>query len=225
MKFRDILLGAASTLTLGAVANADDNISERFDWSGFYVGGHAGVARLQARANMVNNGAPGVFNLKDTGVTGGIHAGWNAEHDQFIFGLEGDISYVGLQSGATFSRGKSTISVRSDYDWLATARARAGIRTDNMLFFLSGGVALAHNKLRLINNGLATSSSKMLVGWAASAGIEAGFSPMWTGRIEYLYANLGSNSAVLGIGSAVVNPSIHLVRLGITRKFCMSGTC
>ncbi|MGF1622795.1 MAG: outer membrane protein [Rhodomicrobiaceae bacterium] len=59
------------------------------------------------------------------GITGGLHLGYNWQHENIVLGVEGDVSLNGgLDS------------------YLASLRARLGISSNDMLFYVTGGLAL-----------------------------------------------------------------------------------
>src|SRR5215470_19906707 len=64
-------------------------------WEGWYAGVHAGVAWQKTDANIFEPGD--TFDLASasfskTGFIGGGQIGYNWQHGNFVFGLEGDIS-------------------------------------------------------------------------------------------------------------------------------------
>jgi opacity protein-like surface antigen len=58
-------------------------------------------------------------------VLGGLHLGYNWQHNNVVFGVEGDISLTGGLD-----------------DYLASLRARFGLATNDTLFYITGGLAL-----------------------------------------------------------------------------------
>ena len=80
--------------------------------------------------------------------------------------------------------------------WFGTARARLGYAQDSWLIYATGGYAYAN----LETNALATagplsasfSQREIRSGWTAGAGIEVGFAPNWSAKLEYLYADFGN---------------------------------
>ena len=77
-----------------------------FSWSGCYLGGHVGGAWARTRVTDVGNGAaafatagvPGQeFDSDTSGVIGGGQVGCNWQSNNFVFGLEGDVGYLGIR--------------------------------------------------------------------------------------------------------------------------------
>ena len=77
--------------------------------------------------------------------------------------------------------------------WFGTLRGRVGYALNNVLFYGTGGVA--YGDLRAERGGFA--ETQTLGGWTAGAGMEVGFTPNWSAKIEYLYINLGNGNFTL----------------------------
>ena len=65
------------------------------------------------------------------------------------FGIEGDISYLGLRSSITFTNAVGTGSLENKYGWYASLRARAGmtVNGDATMVYVTGGLALSGLKM------------------------------------------------------------------------------
>ena len=69
-----------------------------------------------------------------------------------------------------------------------------------ILLFASAGLAYGN----LTANLAGLEESKTLVGWAGGLGMEVGFTPNWTAKVEYLYMDLGSRSfSVTGVDNGL----------------------
>jgi outer membrane immunogenic protein len=141
------------------------------DWTGFYVGGHAGYGwghdplnnslfgqqGSTGPSSVVSNIPPvNLSGIDSKGFVGGGHFGYNQQWGNWVGGLEIDISSTGIKgSTANTSSGSITLSVppvvqpvtnaasQSDsFDLLGTARGRLGVLAwPNMLFYGTGGLA------------------------------------------------------------------------------------
>ena len=78
-------------------------IAPAFSWAGFYIGGHTGVA--VGKTSTSNNapyggfdagGTPLSYNLNPVSIFGGGQVGYNWQRGVWVFGLEGDFGYLGL---------------------------------------------------------------------------------------------------------------------------------
>ena len=221
-------LGTVSLLALSVTgAYADGAI----DWTGPYAGLNAGVAILDGDTSYVSPGfTGGSLDLSDAGFTGGGTLGYNWQHDTWVFGIEGDFNFLDVDDTTGLFNVKGTGSLRADYDWFATVRARAGMAWGNSLFYATGGVAFIESELRLnsaLVAGTATvKDTDVLTGFAIGGGIEHSFSQQWSAKAEYLYMNFESQSVSLAgppSASARFEPELHVVRAGINYHFCTGG--
>lgn len=191
-----------------------------YNWTGFYVGGHAGFARSasdNSTADLTTGGIffapPGLpFDTRGSGFLGGAQVGYNWQFNQrWLIGIEGDISgtrvngsqtYNPTPPGTTFAVGPSFVTMSRDVDWLASLRGRLGLTWDRWLVYGTGGVAWSHaayfgQDSRVSGAFLDTASfSKTTPGWVAGAGLEYGLAPNWSMRAEYLYYNTAGVSQV-----------------------------
>jgi opacity protein-like surface antigen len=111
-------------------------------------------------------------------------------------------------------------------NWILTARARVGYAHDNWLFFATGGLALLGAKTDLTGGlginpcvtvaiiggapgTLTCNGTNKRLGGTVGAGVEYGFTPSLSGKIEYRY-----------IAAASVELShIHEVLAGVNYRF------
>ncbi len=107
-------LGFAADLPSRAVAPAPVLLAPAFTWNGFYVGGNVGAAWSgNDNCPILNYLDHGVY-VADTsflpncnggnkvGVIGGLQAGYNWQFGAWVFGLEGDINWIGRNNGRGF---------------------------------------------------------------------------------------------------------------------------
>ena len=236
---RKFLLGATAGLLTMSNAYAADLPSyppaqpviyaPLFTWSGFYVGLNAGYAWNDTSAdyNFFSTTrkplpdfpagflATGAKN-DQSGFAGGGQAGYNFQFNQFVVGVEADISYLGgsktLDFAAVDMAGDQSFAAYNSagVDWLGTLRARAGYAADRFLIYATGGLAFGGGESRTnfayFNNASFTppvtlawtgNRSDTQFGWAAGAGVEYAFTHNWTARLEYLYFDLGDTTYAL----------------------------
>jgi len=59
--------------------------------------------------------------------------------------------------------------------------------------------------------------SKTLVGWTAGLGLEYGFTPNWSAKVEYLYMDLGSSTyTITGVDNGL---QASYLRFGLNYHF------
>jgi outer membrane immunogenic protein len=224
------LLALAGTAMSGAASAADIQrpvykappagvVAAPYDWTGFYVGGHVGYGW----ANKSWQDGFGLFGISHeaTGFLGGGQAGFNYQVGQFVFGVEGDMSWSGM-SGST-NAFASTFN--TDVDWTATLTGRAGLAFDRWLVYGKGGVAWARDRFSTnFYTFPGTEVTDTRIGWTAGAGVEYAFAPQWSAKLEYNYMDFGTRSVSFAPGFATdIDQQIHAVKLGVNYKFGSPG--
>jgi outer membrane immunogenic protein len=203
-----------------------------YNWGGIYVGINGGWGWGQSSWTVGPAGAftPAVTgSTSDTGGLVGGTVGANFQADAFVFGVEGDWDYSGINTGTTGAVCSTFGTCQTGNNWLATARARVGYAADRVLFFGTAGGAFAN--MQTTYSGVQSSTTK--AGWTAGAGVEWAFADNWTAKVEYLYIDLGtfngncSTAACTtvpgGTGGPVLPVSAslteNLIRAGVNFKF------
>jgi outer membrane immunogenic protein len=199
------------------------------NWSGWYVGGNIGGAWQSVHVGY-NDFEDGGGNFTSPSFIGGLQIGQNWQSGNLVLGWEADIS--GLTKGPRVEAneiGKGN-SLESHLKWLATFRARGGIASDNILIYVTGGLAVGSVKNTYAPNGLAASSlasevvksaTKTQVGWTVGGGLEYMWTRNWTIGIEGLYVSLPSYTArtVDGDKKAHFKNDAVIARLKMNYKF------
>jgi high affinity Mn2+ porin len=199
--------------------------SPAYDWSGFYVGAHAGYLRGHADATLQDPAFnPGTSNGSG-GITAGAQAGYNyVTRSGVLLGVEADISFPSyLPANAVLSEFDNGVATAQQHiDFYGTLRARLGVTAGRWLAYVTGGLAYEHERY-LTDPG----SGKVLnarIGWAAGAGLEYGFTPNWSARIEYLYSDFQSASVGLPNGAQYTTQmNLQTLRVGLNRKIDWLG--
>ncbi len=188
------------------------------DWTGFNVGIFGGAAFnpsdpgvLQIDQDLDGNfdeplvapllAAFGVAfsGSRDSGITGGIAAGYDLQIDQFVVGGIVDIAYVDYaDSQSGFSTTPVNYTERREVGALATARVRAGyLITNDVLAYVHGGLAAADVDNSFTSpgnpNGVTTGGDDIQFGYQVGVGIETRVADNITIGAEYAYTNLGDN--------------------------------
>ena len=229
--WRVIFAGAGlSLLALGGrAAAADAGLPVKaapsqsiFDWTGLYVGAHAGFSRGASSAVLTDPAATATGNVFD-GMIGGVHAGYNYRLPSgLLLGVEADFSFPNyLTSNSVVS---SLATARSDvteqWDYVGTVRGRVGYTAGPWLAYATGGLAWAGE--RFLHTPAVGNNEKILntrLGWAAGGGVEYALAPHWSARLEYLYSRF--ERADIGFASGTHYAStldFQALRLGLNRK-------
>jgi outer membrane immunogenic protein len=182
---RKLVLGSLAGLALiaGGAARAADMPAAPFvkappppmiDWSGFYVGGHAGFAASSIPFTFTDDtGASEDLRFSPRSYIAGGQFGAQWQFDQWVMGFEGTWSGLGLSatSASTVTPGEFT-SVKVNQ--LATATVRFGSTWDRALFYAKAGYAAAHVNIHSVDNaaGLIADATAWHGGWTAGAGVD-----------------------------------------------------
>ena len=74
-------------------------VTPTFDWSGFYLGGHAG--RIWGKSRVFENGVLTESGAPTDGSVGGFLAGYNWRAGPLVLGIEGDFGWSDAQGHGT----------------------------------------------------------------------------------------------------------------------------
>ena len=235
-------------------------------WTGFYIGGNVGYSWGALDSNL---GLPGfttpdgsglpVFirgfslpvSLQADGVIGGGQFGWNTQFGNWVFGFEFDLQASEQRDSHrtqfNFTQvigtvtGTHIVTLDSKLDWFSTLRSRFGFAWDGLLFYGTGGVALAEFTLSgtrrsvgtvadgegiaTFNNPTTFTTSKTRAGWTIGGGIEGVLAaPNWTWRVEVLYLDFGTfghsfNAANGGVITSTTQLTDVIARFGLNFRF------
>jgi outer membrane immunogenic protein len=217
-----------------------------WSWTGVYVGLNAGyatgnsnpTATLQDYLPVSSFGVLATPSLKPSGFIGGGQVGYNWQTGPWMLGAEVDFSGINAKSERhvdSFFSGKhgTTATYSSQYDWLFTARLRAGVTVaQNWLLYVTGGLAMTHvhDTIAGFPGGpdlVTWSDSKTLFGGAIGGGVEYAFSQNWSFKAEYLYTKFNdtqptiTDTSIIGAAPPIANfrHDLSVVRAGINYKF------
>jgi outer membrane immunogenic protein len=232
---KNIIIAAVTALVLGptAVSAADLPVKAApvpvaiYDWTGFYIG-VAGGGSLGTSTHI--DAATGLGDTLGYNVRGGLVGGtlgYNWQVSSFVFGFEGDASWVGEYGSHPDDglAGNPAFTSFTKATWVATARGRAGYAVNNLLFYGTGGYAAAGVEagVKDANTGaLLASATSTRSGWTAGGGLEWGFAPNWSAKFEWLYMKFDSaafNTLVAEGPRSSVPLDDNVVRAGINYRF------
>lgn len=189
--------------------------ADMYNWSGFYVGAQAGYGWGDAEySTNAGNGSSGSFDID--GVFAGLNVGYNIQHGSWVFGVEGDVSWSGIEgSGIAFD----TDDISAEIKWMGSLRGRLGYAFDNVMPYVTAGVAVADTEIS-ISGLMNASDSNTHVGWTAGIGVEVGLTQAISTSLEYRYTDLGSKdytftNNVVATGSG----DVHTVGAALKWRF------
>lgn len=197
------IFGCAALFALLLVAPAT---AAPVNWSGFYVGANAGAG--YATGEFTDDC---YFCATDSFdkffATLGGQAGFNGQSGAVVYGLEGDIDWSSFsRKGVLGADDTSFLREKLDLSWMASIRARAGLAVDNALLYVTAGPVFGHVNAPGIEyccgignsptpDGTTFSESGTRAGMIGGVGMEMMIQNQWSVRGEYLYFDLGSETA------------------------------
>lgn len=205
------------------------------DWSGVYLGGvgTAGLFRNEASDHWCAT-ACDAADMADWGGGIGGTFGWNTQRGMFVYGVEGDISWLDFHNSLVVDEAPSyRMEHNVSWDWLATLRGRAGLATGNVLVYVTGGIAIADPDYSswyvppFDNEGFRTGGTQ--VGIAAGAGVEVAVNDRFSVKGEYLYVGLPDVRTDYWDGvfdpedKMVYRSDAHIIRFGVNYAFSDGG--
>jgi outer membrane immunogenic protein len=144
-----------------------------YDWTGFYVGAHGGLAAASGELGDV------------TGAVGGAQAGYLVQSGDLVVGLEADASLPGLD--------RSSVKAGLSVDVLGSGRARAGASLGPLLLYGTGGFGFAQIEVDRPGH----DEDAWRPGWVVGLGAEADLGRRWTARLEAFHYDIGSNDSAV----------------------------
>ncbi|MGB6538270.1 MAG: TonB-dependent receptor [Xanthobacteraceae bacterium] len=212
---------------------ADPLQAAGYDWTGFYLGVHAGLSRSSMGGSTVDT-ATGVASAPIYGSPPDWHGGIQVGYDdmmpsRIVIGLTGDVSSGGTKAITTTDASGTSTSQVSVFD-SESLRARLGYAVNNVLFYGTGGWAWSSNQyirtqltgaLNLATAGTDEAVNKYLGGWTAGAGVAVAFAQNWNAFAEFRYTDYGSSTIALPFSllSTTSTTQVNQVVFGVNYKF------
>lgn len=201
-----------------------------FDWTGFYIGAHAGYGLGTSSAVLVDPVlATTAANSTVSGMIGGVQAGYNVQMPSgLLLGVEADLTFPNYFTSNSIVGSLATprSSVVEQWDYVGTVRGRVGYAANHWLFYATGGLAYAGE--RFVNTPAIGDTEKHInvrLGWAAGAGVEYAFAPHWSVRLEYLYNRFEKADIRLASGTQYSSTlDFQSLRVGLNRKIDWPGS-
>jgi len=243
MLFAAVCLSQAWAADLGRpVYKAAPAPAPIYNWSGFYVGGHIGYGWADLHTTIIDATGPAFpvgtgLTADPDGWLGGAQIGFNWQSGNWVFGIEGEYTWSGIDSDTTtFSvvPGPAAAGVRvtihNEIESIAMVTGRVGYAWNNSLLYVKGGWAWVDTSSSAFstnnagaNLGTLTGSSSR-DGWTIGAGWEYGFTPNWSWKVEYNFIDLGSDTTTVTTAAGVslrreVESELHLVKFGVNYRF------
>ena len=177
---------------------------------GFIVGVNGGYGwGQQDPFNIITNR----FDNRSIDLNGGVFGGTvgaQIQSGHVVLGLEADLDWANIKGSSTaiptiggIPIPGAAINASTKISWESTVRTRVGYADQNWLWYATGGLALLGAETNLTTVGGAAvcggiftgcSPTNRQFGAALGGGLEYGFSPNLSAKIEYLYIAAASLS-------------------------------
>ena len=186
-----------------------------YNWTGFYIGVNGGYGWNDSH-DVAVSGSPliitsqgvgtvplAVRGLNPEGGLAGGTVGYNWQFGRGVAGIEADFDWADIKDARFIDLPAAGPAVRTSasqhIDFFGTVRGRlGGLVTDQLLLFVTGGLAYANVKSdanidELFGAGrqFRATADEIRYGWTVGAGAEWKFTPNWSLKGEYLYYDLG----------------------------------
>ena len=209
LRFSIAVLTAITTVTSTQAVSAGDlpvkapvfgvPVAAGPSWTGFYVGPTVGWTFASSKGDYTGEVAPPPppppapprvyypFNLKPSGATLGGLFGYNFQYARWLYGIEGDLSWIANANDRIYDPAGSGRYDQIDLFWTAHARGRVGYLFNQYLIYFAGGAAFAGTRNWHYALDTLYDDSRTRTGFSLGGGIEAALNAQWRVRAEYLY--------------------------------------
>lgn len=229
--------GAASAADLPRKGPVAAPVYVAPDWTGFWIGGHVGGARMNSSASTTGFNDPtpcGIYATScvgtDTSFVGGVEAGYDWQRGSVVYGVAADWTWTGLKASQGRFNNTSAWVNQQKIDWLASFRGRMGLAYQDTMVYLTGGLAIGQVKATNFFSDQTPSNfrdygtiSKTKVGWVVGGGVEHRWSRNWSVKAEALYYDLGNTEATATNSGGTYTTNFHheviVGRVGVNYRF------
>ena len=195
----------------------------KYNWTGLYAGGFAGMTWGGVDGHYVAGGAP--FNPDFAGHFLGGQIGYNVQVNSLVFGIEGDYG-VSNANGANSCPNLFFFTCHAEADKLGSLTGRLGTTWGRALFYVKGGLAFGEISATGTPNAVgpgfeqAVLTTKWVTGWTAGGGMEFALTDSWSAKAEYMHYEFGSERYQTGtINSVDASADGNSVRVGVNYHF------
>ena len=243
LTMKKFLLASTALVAMSVAASAADlarkapppapvAVAPAYNWNGFYIGAMGGYA-WSDQASVTVGGVTfvGAGNLEGGFVGGTLGYNFAPMGSSWLIGIEVDGAWADINRSATGVTAFGALTVTDSIDAIGSVTGRLGWTFGPGLIYAKGGWAWADQSLSATLVGplggvVTASQSNFHSGWTVGGGLEYLFAPNWSGKIEYMYADLGSTtfgSGVLVPGGVGVGHTLHTIKGGINYHFNWGG--
>jgi outer membrane immunogenic protein len=193
-----------------------------YDWTGFYIGAMGGYGWSNSVRATVGGIAVSASSSDLNGGFGGGTAGFNWQTGQVVLGVEAD----GAWSAIRYSQSLGIVTLADKLEAFGSVTGRVGFAVGPTLVYGKGGYAWAENQISATALGVTVSQSRMHSGWTIGGGVEYLFTPNWSAKAEYMYADYGNATYLqtFAPGGVGLGFTVNTVKAGINYHFGWPGS-
>lgn len=209
------------------------------DWTGPYLGVSGGYAWGKSVSHDIDGynayGPAGDVSYHPKGLQGNIYGGYNWQRSQYVFGVEGELGYLGISKSQQYPpyvgvRGADDSVAKTSNGVYGEIAGRVGYAINKALLFGKVGFAYTTIQNSFIDSNVtgdtlvANTKTDDRYGLALGVGAEYRLSQRWVARLEYAYYDFGTAT------HTAIDPqgyqwqfnhdlSFSSVRVGVSYKF------
>jgi outer membrane immunogenic protein len=193
-----------------------------YNWTGFYIGAHAGYAWADFEGSDTLTGLL-TDSVSARGFIYGGQVGFNYQLGSWVFGVEGDFTLGDVRYSEDLLLGLASASV--ELDRIYTVAGRIGYAFDRTLIYGKFGAAWTREEYNFTVLGASANAAVDRTGWLLGVGVEYAFAGNWSAKIEYNYLDMGSKDVTLvtvgpiAVAPATVDLTVQTVKVGVNYRF------
>ncbi len=103
-------------------------------------------------------------------------------------------------------------------NWFGTFRGRLGYAFDNIMPYVTGGIAFG-GATRTTTAGSTPSQTAGMAGWTIGGGVEMGLRNNWSVKAEYQYIDFSPVTYASLTTGPTVDQNAHVFKIGLNKRF------
>ena len=187
-----------------------------YNWSGFFVGGHAAVALSQTDWAFTTPAEGADHNERSVG--GGVQAALQRQWGRMVAGVEVSYTWIDFESASASVAAPGTTFSSNVSDLLIVA-GKLGYAQDRWLAYAKAGHASANFDLRSTTGGVTSSSSSREHGWMMGIGMDYALSNRIIVGVEYDWSFFSLDPRTVAGNQADASADIQMIAARLTFKF------
>lgn len=169
------------------------------NWTGFYVGVHAGGIWGDT-GDFVSIGGPPV-SIDSSGFLVGVHAGYDYQlPNNWVLGVRIAVPFVASGSNRVSDPVFPAFSYSSDLQWAVALTGSVGYSFGQWLPYVGGGLVFGEGEGTVAGTPFPGTSTQTHTGYTLLAGVRYMVTPRWWVALQYNYTDFDSQTYVFPFG-------------------------